>query len=318
MNRPELIKERPRGLIAEFRGVKPPAPYWFEKAIATEPERSFAEFDGAKIEMLSWGERGKPGLLFLHGNGAHAHWWSHIAPQFAKNFRVVAMSFSGMGNSDQRDHYNFDQKVGEVLAVLDAGGLRDAPVAPVVVAHSFGAFVGTGVAAHEDAKVRAVILLDGPFPTKFIRNLRTNYVVRQRKIYSTIEEAVMRFRFVPEQECENAFIIDWIARTSLTKVKADDGTEGWSWSSDPKFWKIFEGGSTEANMAARKYPIAMIGAARSRFTTENVGKHWLPQLQPNPPIFAIPNARHHIMADEPLALVAALRAMFNTWPAVAG
>jgi hypothetical protein len=33
--------------------------------------------------------------LLLHGNGAHADWWSFIAPYLANNFRVAAMSWSG-------------------------------------------------------------------------------------------------------------------------------------------------------------------------------------------------------------------------------
>ena len=49
------------------------------------PERSFVEVDGAGIELLTWGDQGKPGILFLHGNGAHADWWSFIAPFFARD-----------------------------------------------------------------------------------------------------------------------------------------------------------------------------------------------------------------------------------------
>ena len=37
-----------------------------------------------KLEVLTWGEVGKPGLLFVHGNSAHADWWSFIAPFFAE------------------------------------------------------------------------------------------------------------------------------------------------------------------------------------------------------------------------------------------
>ena len=41
------------------------------------------EVEGAKVEVLAWGQRGKPGLMFLHGGAAHADWWSFIAPFFA-------------------------------------------------------------------------------------------------------------------------------------------------------------------------------------------------------------------------------------------
>src|SRR5580658_4256675 len=75
--------------LAAFRGQMPPAPAWFERAVAKEPERSFVEVEAARVETLAWGERGKPGLVFLHGGAAHADWWSFIAPFFARERRVV-------------------------------------------------------------------------------------------------------------------------------------------------------------------------------------------------------------------------------------
>src|SRR6516164_9545777 len=91
--------------LAPFKGEKPPAPAWFEKALADAPERSLVRVEGANIELLTWGEVGKPGLIFVHGNSAHADWWSFIAPFLAGDYRVAAISFSGMGDSDWRETY---------------------------------------------------------------------------------------------------------------------------------------------------------------------------------------------------------------------
>ena len=78
--------------LAHLRGERPPAPAWFEQAMAQAPERSTFEHQGAQIELLSWGPRGAPGLLLLHGNGAHADWYSFIAPMLAQRYRVAAFS----------------------------------------------------------------------------------------------------------------------------------------------------------------------------------------------------------------------------------
>ena len=82
----------PASLLGPFQGEKPPAPAWFDAAVAHGPERQRIAVEGAEIELLTWGEVGRPGLLFLHGNGAHADWWSFIAPFFAKDWRVAAIS----------------------------------------------------------------------------------------------------------------------------------------------------------------------------------------------------------------------------------
>ena len=58
---------------------------------------------GAEVSYQRWGKRGAPGLLFVHGNGAHAHWWDFIAPYFAEHYNVAALTFSGMGDSEWRE-----------------------------------------------------------------------------------------------------------------------------------------------------------------------------------------------------------------------
>ena len=87
-----------------FKGAEPPAPAWFKAAIAQEPERFNIDVKDCEIECLAWGERGKPGLIVVHGASAHADWWSFIAPFFAPDYRVAAFSLSGMGGSGWRPH----------------------------------------------------------------------------------------------------------------------------------------------------------------------------------------------------------------------
>ena len=117
-----MAESNPMAPLAAFRGQKPPAPAWFECVVAIEPERTFFAVDGAQVETLAWGERGKPGLVFLHGGAAHADWWSFIAPFFARERRVVAPSFTGMGRSDWRASYDFRQFVREAREAARAVG----------------------------------------------------------------------------------------------------------------------------------------------------------------------------------------------------
>ena len=88
----ETLPPEVQAPLAPFEGREPPSPQWFKDAIAQEPERSFVESLGSKLEVLTWGEVGKPGLLFVHGNSAHADWWSFIAPYFAQDFRRTGAS----------------------------------------------------------------------------------------------------------------------------------------------------------------------------------------------------------------------------------
>lgn len=127
--------------LLPFRGREPDAPAWFLDAIAQEPERSFVTSKGSKLELLTWGEVGKPGLLLVHGNSAHADWWSFIAPYLATEYRVASMSLAGMGASDWRETYAFQDFAEDAEACAQAAGLYAAGK-PVYIGHSFG---GSGV-----------------------------------------------------------------------------------------------------------------------------------------------------------------------------
>ncbi|MFQ5895121.1 MAG: alpha/beta fold hydrolase, partial [Nitrospinota bacterium] len=52
------------------------------------------------------GGEGLPPLLFLHGSGAHARWWDHIAPRFSDLFRAVALDLRGHGESERSKDYS--------------------------------------------------------------------------------------------------------------------------------------------------------------------------------------------------------------------
>lgn len=306
-------------LLAPFAGAQPPAPEWFATAIAHEPERSFVEVRGANVEVLIWGERGKPGLLLLHGNGAHADWWSFIAPFFAGTHRVAAMSWTGMGNSDHRPQYNLDIFVDEIMTVARAAGLFDAGK-PVFVGHSFGGLPLTACASRHGAEIAAAITVDSPVMSPERRRERRSRrgplkIPRPNAVYPTYQDALNRFRFQPVQPCENLYIADFIARRSLCEVAATaDAPGGFTWKFDPFMWKGYHDGAPHIDMSTAQCPVAMIFGEKSAFLTEQVIDYALEVAPPGSPCVMIPEAHHHIMIDQPLAFVSALRGLLAGWP----
>ena len=137
----------------------PDAPDWFVRALAVPRGDLEVDVDGCPIHALTFGVPGTRGLVFVHGGGAHAHWWTHVAATFADGFRVVCVDLSGHGDSGHRPAYSLEQWTDEVMAVADAGDI-DGP--PVVVGHSMGGFVTIGTAARHGDAVSGAIVCDSP------------------------------------------------------------------------------------------------------------------------------------------------------------
>ena len=306
-----MADDRPvsASLLGPFQGEKPPAPAWFDAALAIAPERSRLPVDGAEIELLTWGQVGKPGLLFLHGNGAHADWWSFIAPFFAQDWRVAAISWSGMGGSDWRPNYSAEIFAAEIFAAVAAAGLEAGGVKPILVGHSFGGFPTLYCAAEHADRLRGAILVDCSIqpPEKRWRGPPPRPEGGNR-VYATLPEALARFRLAPPQGCENLYIADHIARGSLKEVEG-----GWTWKFDPVIWQRFSMPDLGALLPRIACPAALMWGERSALMHDETLDYMLEQMPDAVLRLAIPDADHHVMVDQPLAFVAGLRGVLAGW-----
>ena len=317
--------------LAPFAGAKPPAPAWFDAALAKAPERSFVPVDGANIELLTWGQVGKPGLILVHGNSAHADWWSFIAPFLADEYRVAALSLSGMGDSDWRETYDFETFADEIWACAKAAGLYQAPVKPIYIGHSFGGSQVFYSATKHPERMRGALLLDTGFGGPPTREQEEQWRreseragdrfrgpvqrTRPNRVYATLEEALTRFRFMPPQAPGNLFVADYIARKSLKRAPMADGSgEGWTWKFDPFLWGKLDRTPMGQVDPATVPPMAQIFGDRSAIMLRREMAGNGDYVPANVPSVAIPDSEHHIMVDQPLALVASLRTLLAVWP----
>ena len=283
-----------------------PAPNWFTEALGTEPENRAVVVEGTEIRYLSWGTKGKPGLVFVHGGAAHAHWWSFIAPMFAENWHAVAVDLSGHGDSGWRDDYSHDLWAHEIMAVADDVGF---PGPPVVVGHSLGGMVTIVTAATYGDRVAGSVIVDSPVrrPSPESEEGRSGNAFRRPGVYATKQEALSHFRLIPPQPCDNDFIVDYIADHSIHRTD-----EGWTWKFDRR---LFDG-----NLVALRDQLSAIRSRVALFTGEfsvvvppDVAEYMYGLMGEVSPVIEIPQAHHHLTLDQPLAFVAALRTLLADW-----
>ncbi|WP_138734065.1 alpha/beta fold hydrolase [Modestobacter excelsi] len=280
-------------------------PSWFAAALASEPEHRDVVVAGARIASRIWGPVGAPGVVLVHGGAAHSGWWDHVAPLLTGH-RVAALDLTGHGGSDRRDTYDPHLWAREVVAVAAAAELDR----PVVVGHSMGGWVAVTVAAEHAADVSSVVVVDSPLNDQPPDEQRLRERRRPHRVYPTAEEAVARFRTLPPQDVVLPYVRDHVARGSLRAV---DG--GWTWAFDPDF---FGTRLRLRDLLPRVgTPLTLLrcehGLVSAAMATEMAGL-----VRGGMPVVELPDAGHHPMLDQPLALVAVLRTLLASWPPAGG
>lgn len=298
-----------------------PLPKWFEQALSVPREEGFVEVDGVPIHYLRWGDRTKPPVLMTHGFLAHARCFAFIAPLFAADYDIVAYDLSGMGDSGARDHSDDETRAREMIGVARELGLFEKAAKPIVVAHSFGARIG----------VKAVTISPDSFGGLIACDLMVLSPEAQAALWASGHKrpgsgdpnkpisrypdfATARSRYIisPSQDAGEPFLMDYMAYHSLR-----DTGEYWTWKYSPKVfgasmdrdaWGLM--GKRLVDAPGRK---AIIHGQQSTLFIADSRRYICELGGENIPIVQIPEARHHLMLDQPLAFASAIAAFLAEW-----
>jgi pimeloyl-ACP methyl ester carboxylesterase len=283
------------------------APEWFRKAIATPYAEHTIEVLGCPIHYLRWGDPRNPGIVLVHGGAAHAHWWSFLAPLLLQHYSVVAIDLSGHGDSGRREVYPRRTWAEEVMAVTRHA---DFVSPPILVGHSMGGLVSIVTAALHGDGLAGAILVDAPVrkPDPESQEGQQGRSFKNPKTYPDLKSAREHFRLVPPQPCENGFVLDFIAERSLRAVPG-----GFTWKFDPAVFVLARAEAMHEHLANVRCRVALLRGERSYVVPPETGEYMYELLRRNAPVVEIPEAHHHLILDQPLAFIAALRALLADW-----
>jgi pimeloyl-ACP methyl ester carboxylesterase len=283
------------------------APEWFDRAIATPCTEHVIDVLDCPIHYLRWGDPRNPGLMLVHGGAAHAHWWSFLAPLLVEHYSVVALDLSGHGDSGRRELYPRRTWAEEVMAVSRAAGFVGPPI---LVGHSMGGLVSIVTASLYGDELAGTIIVDAPVrrPDPESQEGDRGSSFRNPKTYPDIATARSRFRLVPPQPCENQYILDYIAEHSLHEVEG-----GVTWKFDPKVFVLARPEAMHEHLASVRCRVALFRGEKSYVVPPETGEYMYQLLHRNAPLVSIPEAHHHLILDQPLAFIAALRTLLADW-----
>lgn len=278
-------------------------PEWFAWALGQPQQSHFVDSGGTRIHYISWnaGDKHKPSLLFAHGFLGHCHWWDFIAPFFTENFRVFALDFSGMGQSGHRAAYSGNDFVADLSAVLTATQVTGS-AAGTVVGHSFGGTTLLQACVQVPDLIRHAIVLDS------LARFRGEEQIKQpqRSVPRPYaDEATLRshFHLLPEQDCA-PWTLEHVTGHSIHQVPG-----GWTWRFDPMLRQIQAPEVDPDLLGEIAMPVDYVHAEVSKVVSAERARHITRVLPRGRGPIAMPCAGHHLMLDQPLALIGVLRAL---------
>ena len=313
------------GLLADidpiWAGDGAQLPEWFIAALEVPREEGYVETSGAKAHYFRWGSPDKPKLLMTHGFLAHARCFAFIAPFFAEEYDVVAFDLAGMGDSEMRGAADTAARGREFTEVAEALNMFADGQKPTIIAHSFGSGAAlTAVTQSPDAFAGVIVcdlmIMRPELLEKYWKNDRSSpgsgNPDKPNKRYPSYEAARARYILSPPQPVEEPFLLDYIAYHSLKHKRGS-----WTWKFSPEVFRRSNRPEEWLNMGKRLVQApgrkAIVHGGNSLLFSQDSADYIREMGGNDIPIIAIPEARHHLMLDQPLAFVAALRSVLSFW-----
>ena len=318
----ELVMESATSdIVREWAPDPSVLPDWFTEALAVPREEGFVTVDGVRMHYFRWGNPAAPPVLMTHGFLSHARCFAFVAPFLASDYHVVVYDLSGMGDSEVRPDCDMTARGNEMIGVAEALGLFGHARKPVIVGHSFGAGVAVkALSLAPEAFVGAVIcdlmVLRPTHLEAFLTSERpgpgSGDPNRPNRRYADYASARERYVLAPPQPVGEPFLLDYMAYHSLRR----DG-DAWTWKFSPAIFKRDDPhgewltiGSRLVEAPGRK--TIVYGELTTLFTDDS--RNFIRELGGTDiSVIGIPEARHHLMLDQPLAFTVALRAVLAEW-----
>ena len=132
-------------------------------------QHAYITTNGVKLHYVTQGEGDL--MLMLHGFPEFWYSWRHQIPEFAKNYKVVALDLRGYNDSDKpadKSAYVMDEFIRDVEGVIKGLGYDKC----ILVGHDWGGAIAWNFAYAHPEMVERLIILNLPHPAKFAEGIR--------------------------------------------------------------------------------------------------------------------------------------------------
>lgn len=133
-------------------------------------QHEYIDTNGIRLHYVTQGSGEL--MLMLHGFPEFWYSWRQQIPEFARDYKVVALDLRGYNDSDkpkQRSAYVMDEFIKDVEGVIRGLGYDRA----IIVGHDWGGAIAWNFAYSRPQMVERLIVINLPHPAKMAEGLRS-------------------------------------------------------------------------------------------------------------------------------------------------
>ena len=172
----------------------------------------------------------------------------------------------------------------------------------MLIGHSFGGGRVARASAEFPERVTRTVIIDSHMRLDDEKRSTRPFEIGPRRVYPTFEAARGRFRLVPPENRAAPYILDYVAQHSLKEIEG-----GWTWKFDERLMPKHDDAKARDILGAIEAPVTFIYGDASAIVSRQHAHDIVSCFRNGHGPIAIPQSHHHVLLDQPLSLVAALR-----------
>jgi pimeloyl-ACP methyl ester carboxylesterase len=262
-----------------------------------------------RFHYTEWGHPQAPPVVLLHGGHQSCHSWDLVSLSLAQDYRVLALDQRGHGDSEWArdvDYSNHTMSL-DAEAFMDALGLAR----PVLVGHSMGGRNALLLAKRNQARLRALVVVDiGPEISPEGRQAIAGFV-RANQEFDNLEHFVENVRkydpYRPRAHIERTVKYNMLQRADGKFVSKCDAT--------PRRIGLVPSAGTSDNITlddARGFrlPTLVVRGAESNILAQDAAERFAAAL-PMGRLAVVEKAGHNVHGANTKGFLAALRGFLD-------
>jgi pimeloyl-ACP methyl ester carboxylesterase len=259
--------------------------------------------NGVKLHYVTQGEGAL--MLMLHGFPEFWYSWRHQIPEFAKDYKVVALDLRGYNDSDKpkaQSAYVMAEFIKDIEGVIKGLGYDKC----ILVGHDWGGAIAWSFAYAHPEMVERLIVLNIPHPAKFAEGFRTPQQLLKSSYMFLFQLPVLPEMLIQAgdyQAIENAFKGMAVNKSAFTpediEAYKDAAAKRGALTAALNYYRnIFQQGMTDPNWGVLNVPTLMIWGEKDTALGRELSYGTATYVSPFQ-VRYIPDASHWVQQEKP-------------------